>query len=175
MNKASVKKLLWLIIPSALLIGLDQFTKIEAVMRLAGGKTFVIIPGVLEFYYIRNTGAAWGMLAGARTFFIILTCFVVAAAVYVCMRIPDLSRYKMLMTSIIFLVSGAVGNLIDRVMLHYVRDFIYFSLIDFPVFNVADMCVTACVIALIIGICFIYKDDDLAFLKPGHGKKGDLS
>ncbi|MCH3986863.1 MAG: signal peptidase II [Lachnospiraceae bacterium] len=172
MNKTSLaKKLLWMIIPSALLILLDQFTKIEAAARLAGKSPFVIIPGALEFYYIENTGAAWGMMAGARTFFIILTVIVIAAVVYVVMRIPDLSRYKMLMTSAVFLIAGAVGNLIDRVILHYVRDFIYFSLIDFPVFNVADMCVTACVIALIIGICFIYRNDDFAFLRLHQNKQ----
>ncbi|MGI5988903.1 MAG: signal peptidase II [Lachnospiraceae bacterium] len=172
-SKKLAAKLLWLIIPSALLIWLDQFTKMEAAARLSGGNSFVIIPGVLEFYYIENTGAAWGMLSGARTFFIILTVIVIAAAVYVVLRIPDISRYKMLMTSAVFLISGGIGNLIDRVWLHYVRDFIYFSLIDFPVFNVADMCVTACVIALIIGIVFIYHDDDLAFLNPARSAKKD--
>lgn len=170
-----VKKLLWILVPSALLILLDQFTKIEAAARLAGRAPFVIVPGVLEFSYIENTGAAWGMMAGARTFFIILTLIVIAAVIYVVIRIPDISRYKMLMTSAVFLISGAVGNLIDRVMLHYVRDFIYFRLINFPVFNVADMCVTACVIALIIGICFIYRNDDFSFLRlhcPGKQAEG---
>lgn len=170
-----VKKLLWILVPSALLILLDQFTKIEAAARLAGRDPFVIVPGVLEFSYIENTGAAWGMMAGARTFFIILTLIVIAAVIYVVIRIPDISRYKMLMTSAVFLISGAVGNLIDRVMLHYVRDFIYFRLINFPVFNVADMCVTACVIALIIGICFIYRNDDFSFLRlhcPGKQAEG---
>ena len=174
-RRNSVRKLLWLIIPSAFLILLDQFTKVEAAARLAGREPFVIIPGALEFYYIENTGAAWGMMAGARTFFIILTLIVMAAVVYIVMRIPDITRYKMLMTSAVFLIAGAAGNLIDRVLLHYVRDFIYVSLINFPVFNVADMCVTACVIALIIGICFIYRDDDLAFLKlrrSGEPDKG---
>ncbi len=170
-----VKKLLWILVPSALLILLDQFTKIEAAARLAGRAPFVIVPGVLEFSYIENTGAAWGMMAGARTFFIILTLIVIAAVIYVVIRIPDISRYKMLMTSAVFLISGAVGNLIDRVMLHYVRDFVYFRLINFPVFNVADMCVTACVIALIIGICFIYRNDDFSFLRlhcPGKQAEG---
>ena len=73
-----------MIIPSALLILLDQFTKIEAAARLAGKSPFVIIPGALEFYYIENTGAAWGMMAGARTFFIILTVIVIAAVVPCC-------------------------------------------------------------------------------------------
>ena len=58
-----------------------------------------------------------------------------------------------------------MGNLIDRIFLHYVRDFLYFVLIDFPIFNVADIYVTLSAVALIIMILFVYSDDDFAFLK----------
>ena len=58
-----------------------------------------------------------------------------------------------------------VGNLIDRVMLNYVRDFIYFKIINFPVFNVADICVSLSMVALVVVILFVYKDADFYFLK----------
>ena len=65
---------------------------------------------------------------------------------------------------LVFLSAGAAGNLIDRVSLHYVRDFIYFSLIDFPVFNVADIYVTCSVFVLAYLIVFHYREEDLSFL-----------
>jgi signal peptidase II len=72
----------------------------------------------------------------------------------------------------VFIAAGAVGNMIDRVFLGYVRDFLYFSLIDFPIFNVADIYVTCATILLILLLLFYYKEeDDFAFLSPG-GKKG---
>jgi signal peptidase II len=65
----------------------------------------------------------------------------------------------------ITLFSGALGNFIDRIELSYVRDFIYFKLIDFPVFNIADIYVVLSAIALCILVMFVYKDEDFAFLK----------
>ena len=65
----------------------------------------------------------------------------------------------------ILLAAGAIGNFIDRVRFGYVRDFIYFKIINFPVFNVADCYVTVSVIIFIILILFVYKnEDDFAFL-----------
>ena len=66
---------------------------------------------------------------------------------------------------IIFLSAGAIGNYIDRVSNNYVVDFIYFSLIDFPVFNVADIYVTVAIFFLLILILFYYKDEDLDEIK----------
>ncbi|MGN1147674.1 MAG: signal peptidase II, partial [Lachnospiraceae bacterium] len=62
------------------------------------------------------------------------------------------------------LTGGALGNMIDRIRLGYVVDFIYFSLIDFPIFNVADMCIVVSVIILGILFLFVYKEEDLSFL-----------
>ena len=63
------------------------------------------------------------------------------------------------------ITAGGIGNLIDRVRLNYVVDFIYFSLIDFPVFNVADIYVTVSMFLLLILVLFYYKDEDFQFLK----------
>ena len=70
-----------------------------------------------------------------------------------------------------FVTSGAAGNLIDRIFLHHVRDFLYFSLINFPIFNVADIYVTLSAIAAFILVIFVYKDDDLHFLKNHPAEK----
>ena len=78
---------------------------------------------------------------------------------------PKSKKFLPLNYIIVFLIAGAVGNYIDRIINHYVVDFIYFSLINFPVFNVADCYVTVSVIILFILILFFYKDEDLDYLK----------
>ena len=61
----------------------------------------------------------------------------------------------------VFIASGAIGNLIDRIVLKYVVDFLYFELIDFPVFNIADCYITISVIILAIMLIFYYKEEDI--------------
>ena len=80
---------------------------------------------------------------------------------------PQNKKYTALNYIIVFLIAGAIGNYIDRIANNYVVDFIYFSLINFPVFNVADCYVTVSVILLFILILFYYKDDDLEEIKQG--------
>lgn len=64
----------------------------------------------------------------------------------------------------VLLAAGGLGNFIDRLFLGYVRDFLYFKLIDFPVFNVADSYVTIGLVILIILIMFVYNEKDFGFL-----------
>ena len=101
-----------------------------------------------------------------------VTLIALAAVLYVLLRMPLKRKYIVLRFLMVFIAAGAVGNMIDRVFLGYVRDFLYFSLIDFPIFNVADIYVTCATILLILLLLFYYKEeDDFAFLSPG-GKKG---
>lgn len=88
----------------------------------------------------------------------------IVVIVLIYLRIPNGKKYIPLRITLIMIAAGAGGNLIDRLHLGYVRDFIYFSLIHFPVFNVADMYVTIAVFFLILLILFVYKEDDFAFL-----------
>jgi signal peptidase II len=122
-------------------------------------------------YYLRNSGAAWGMLSGKINLFLVFTVIVMLIVTYVIINLPATRKYMPLLITCTLLVSGAVGNFIDRVRFGYVRDFIYFKLINFPVFNVADCYVTVSVALLIILILFVYKEDDFGFLKLS--KKGD--
>ena len=123
------------------------------------------------FSYLRNSGAAWGMLSGKINLFLVFTVIVMLIVTYVIINLPATRKYTPLLITCTLLVSGAVGNFIDRVRFGYVRDFIYFKLINFPVFNVADCYVTVSVVLLIILILFVYKEDDFGFLKLS--KKGD--
>lgn len=145
---------------------LDQLTKYFAVLYLKGQAAAVLIPGVLELRYLENRGAAFGILQGGRTIFLIITPVVLLAAAYVLFRMPDGGKYRILHVLLDCIIIGAIGNMIDRVRLDYVVDFIYIRLIDFPIFNVADMFVS---IATVIGAVLllfghIYRDEDFHFL-----------
>ena len=141
----------------------DQFVKI-AVTCLKGKSSKVLINGVLEFYYHENKGAAFGILNGQRVFFILMAVVVLLVILYFIMKLPAEKKYIKLNIALTFVLAGAIGNTIDRISLGYVRDFIYFSIIDFPIFNVADMYITVSTFLIIIMILFCYKEADLEFL-----------
>ena len=125
-----------------LLTLIDLFTKKQAVILLKTRPSFSVIPGVLEFCYLENYGAAWGMLRNFRWLFLLIVAVLLIAFPYLYAKIPDVKRYLCLKILFLFFLAGALGNGIDRLVYGYVRDFIYISLIDFPVFNLADCYVT---------------------------------
>ena len=144
-----------------LLIGLDQIVKFLITSHMALYDTIPVIKQVFHITYIQNKGAAWGSLQGKRYFLLAITILVLAFLVYFYVRMLKLNRYKDLRILFIFVFSGAVGNMIDRIRLGYVIDMFDFRLINFPVFNVADIYVTCSMIILLVFILFKYKDNEL--------------
>lgn len=144
---------------------LDQFTKYLAVQHLMNKDDIILIPGVLQLHYLENTGAAFSLLEGKQLLFAIITPILLIIMAYILIRLPQNKKYTLLNYIIVFVIAGAIGNYIDRVTNNYVVDFIYFSLINFPVFNIADIYVTCSVIALFLVILFYYKDEDLEEIK----------
>ncbi len=145
---------------------LDQFTKYLAVLYLKDSRPIPLIDGVLELRYLENRGAAFGVLQNQKIFFVIMTCLVMAIVLYVLWKMPAAGKYRLLHVLGAVLMAGALGNFIDRLRLDYVVDFVYISLIDFPIFNVADMYVSfICVIGLFLVFFGHYKEEDFAFLK----------
>jgi len=143
-----------------LLVAVDQLTKYWATTCLQPVVDMPLWDGVLHLHYGRNTGAAFSMLSGggARWFFIIVTLVVVVLVGWYLVR-----EYKRLPTlmrgALTLLLGGAVGNLIDRIAFGYVVDFLYVKIIDFPIFNFADSCIT--VSAVLLAICFFRYGDTL--------------
>lgn len=108
---------------------------------------------------------AFGMLQGKIPLLITLCLLFFCVFLYIYIKIPKTRYYLPLICTALVLAAGAVGNLIDRVFRGYVIDFIYFSLIDFPVFNMADIYVVCSGIFLVFCVCFKYKDEsDFRFL-----------
>lgn len=158
--KQRIRHLIYIII----LVAIDQVTKYWANTTLKGNEPITLIPKVLKLQYHENTGAVWGILSGKTDFLTILTVVLVIILVYIYFKIPRTKRHLPLQILWVFILSGAVGNFIDRVSLKYVVDFIYFELIDFPIFNLADCYLTvSSVLLLILGI-FYYKEEDFDFI-----------
>ncbi|MBD5547480.1 MAG: signal peptidase II [Lachnospiraceae bacterium] len=164
MSKHKVKLLILDLLLLILLVVVDQFTKYTAVLKLKNQPAFNIIDGVLEFNYLENRGAAFGMLQNQKSFFVFVAVIFLGVIVYVLAKTPNDKKYTRLHFLLVMIAAGAIGNMIDRLKLDYVVDFIYIVLINFPIFNVADMYVTFSTFILIIQILFVYKENDFHFL-----------
>ncbi len=143
-----------------ILCAIDSFTKKLASAFLKDKDDIVIIPKVLVLRYLENTGAAFGLFKGMSVIFIILSIAVCFYIVFTLLRMQADKRFLPLRIDLFVLMAGAIGNLIDRIRMGYVVDFIYFKLIDFPIFNVADIYVTVSIAVLVLLLLFYYKDDD---------------
>ena len=150
-----------------LLVILDQITKNLAVVNLKDKPPYVIWDGVFELHYLENKGAAFGMLQNQKVLFVTIAVVILVIIGYLLIKLPRNRHYAMLEILLVLIAAGAVGNMIDRVEFNYVVDFFYFKLIDFPIFNVADIYVSVSCVFLAILVIFFYKDEDFDFL----GKK----
>ena len=150
------------------LTALDQWTKKLAVTHLMGKRPYVIWNGVFELFYSENRGAAFGMLQGKQALFLIITLCVFSAILYALIRLPAGRRFLPMELCLTVIAAGAAGNMIDRVSQGYVVDFLYFKLIDFPIFNVADCYVTVATVALMALFLWFYKEEEVEILFPGR-------
>ena len=153
------------IIIAIVVLILDQLSKVWVVNTLKTAKDIPLINGVLHFHYAENTGSAFSMMKDVKWYpiFVAIVAVIVAifAIVYVFTR-----KYKMhwLETlSIGLVIGGAIGNQIDRLRLGYVLDFIYFKLINFAIFNVADSALVVGALLLAFYIMVIHDKHTTKF------------
>lgn len=142
-------------------IFLDQITKYLAVVHLKEKEAYVLWDQVFQLEYLENRGAAFGMLQNQQIFFFFSVILISAVVVWFYLRVPMEKKFLPLRLCAVFITAGAYGNFIDRLRLGYVIDFFYFKLIDFPVFNVADIYVTISTIVFCLLLFFYYKEEDL--------------
>ena len=133
--------ILYLVAFLVIVIG-DQVTKIIVDHTLSLGASYAIVDNFFYFTYAHNTGAAWGMLAGKISLFLIVS--IIAAVGIIYYFIKSESYQKLTRFGLVLVFGGLIGNLIDRLAFGYVRDFIDFIIFgyNFPIFNVADMAIT---------------------------------
>ncbi|MDD7209299.1 MAG: signal peptidase II [Lachnospiraceae bacterium] len=154
------------LVPFCILLLADQLTKLWALRVLRPISAISVIPGIFELLYVENRGAAFGILQNRQWFFLLISFVVLFGLLWLSGKIPEETRFHPLRVCLYFIGAGAVGNMIDRIFRKYVVDFIYFSLIDFPVFNVADIYVTVSAVALVGLILFYYGDEDFERIFP---------
>lgn len=148
---------MWLYIPMIIiLIIADQGLKFWISVNIKLGTSQVILPNVLALTNVRNDGAAWSVLSGQQWFFTVITIVALGLMGYFFWKLRSDNLY---MLAISLLIAGTLGNFIDRIRLGYVVDMFEILFMNFPIFNVADMCLTFGVIIVIIALIKDEKDE----------------
>lgn len=146
---------MWLYpILTVLLLIIDQLLKWAISANLALNYSVVVIPGVMALTNLHNRGAAWSILEGQQWFFTVIS---IIAIVIIIWLMYHFRRNRPVMVCLCMILAGTLGNFIDRLRLGYVVDMFETLFINFPVFNIADCCLTLGVIAL---AWLIIKEDD---------------
>lgn len=143
-------KKIFLVVFITLLALVDQITKLLIVNNIDLNNSVVIIKNFINFTYIKNYGVAFGMFNNLTYFVILITI------VFFVILTKELRLYfnkKMIFISYCLVIGGLLGNLIDRIFLGFVRDFIDINFINFPIFNFSDIFIVAGTILLLIA-CF---------------------
>ena len=140
-----------------LLVVIDQGVKFWVRSSIPLGGHVPFLPGLLELSYVKNTGAAFSILT-QHTWLLTLISLVVSAAVAYALA-KDLMPSRLGRLSLALILAGGVGNLIDRAVLGFVTDMFATTFMDFPVFNVADICVVIGV-GLLVVCTFLFSDGE---------------
>ena len=160
------------IVTVLLSVAADQLTKLAAVRLLKPGSV-TALPGVLDFTYVENRGAAFGILADHRWVFLVLSAAAIAAIfAYIIISKP---RSRLLLISLGLIAGGGIGNMIDRVRLGYVVDFIDVTFVKFYVFNIADSCVCVGCALLILWMILSERADRKEERGGGAGNGDEAS
>lgn len=160
MKDTKLKRYIIPLLNILILVGFDQFTKLLIKNNMELYESKPLINGVFSITYIQNKGMAWGMFQGKRVMFIVVTIILLCGCIYVYKNIIDKEKYIAMKIVLVLLISGAIGNFIDRIAFGYVVDFFDFNLINFPVFNIADIFVVVSMFLGMFLLIFYYKEEE---------------
>ena len=158
-----------------IILMLDRASKYFINIKIKGHPSLPLLPGFLELNYLENYGAAFGMLKNQKYFFVMITGILLLTIIYIIFKSPSKSKYIGLHTALVFIGTGALSNTCDRLFYGYVVDFIYLYEITFPTFNIADIFITIGTVLLIILMIFVFKEDDLNFLRFKEKRLRDIN
>lgn len=161
-----LKKKYWIFL-SIVLVALDQLTKYLVNAKIPVGESIEVIPQFFHLAHVRNEGAAMGILQGQRWIFMIFTSIVIVAAIIVMLSGKIKNHWGIVAVSLV--LSGGIGNMIDRLFLGEVIDFFSFVFwgYEFYVFNVADIFV-CCGVAILAVYILFSKDFDSPNIPEEH-------
>lgn len=147
----------------------DQLIKNAVDANIGLYETRKFIPHVLSLTHIRNSGAAWSILEGRTWLLIALPAvMIIAALVYM---YHERGKSRLALISLALVVGGGIGNLIDRVRMHEVIDYLKLELFDFPIFNFADMCVVVGAVLFCVYMFFFSDADEKESVKTDKNVK----
>ena len=143
---------------AAVILALDQWVKYWITANLPLGESMPLLPGFMQLRTVHNFGAAWSSFSGMRWLLVGVTSVIVLAVAYVLVR--RIVRHPLGVAACFLILSGGLGNIIDRVRLGYVVDMFDFQFMNYPVFNVADIAVVCgAVLAAVYYLWFYEKYD----------------
>ena len=143
---------------AALLLGLDQAFKAWVVANLPLGETMPFLPGIMQLRTVHNYGAAWSSFSGMRWLLLGVTSCIVLAVLFVVLR--GYVRHPLGLLAASLILSGGLGNIIDRFRLGYVVDMFDLTFMNYPVFNIADICIVCgCILGCVYYLWFYEKYD----------------
>ena len=143
---------------SLAILALDQWVKYWITVNLPLGESMPLLPGFMQLRTVHNFGAAWSSFSGMRWLLVGVTSVIVLAVAYVLVR--RIVRHPLGVAACFLILSGGLGNIIDRVRLGYVVDMFDFQFMNYPVFNVADIAVVCgAVLAAVYYLWFYEKYD----------------
>ena len=144
---------------AAALLALDQWLKLWITANLPLGQSMPFLPGLVELHTVHNYGAAWSSFSGQRILLLGVTVVIVGAVLFVLVR--RIVRHPLGVAACSLVVSGGIGNMIDRFRVGYVVDMFHFEFWpSYPVFNVADICVVCGAVLGAIYYMWIYEKYD---------------
>ncbi len=153
------------------LLAADQILKYWITQNLALYESMPLIPGLVELKYIQNTGGGWSILSDYTWLLSLLTSIILV--VVLILLIKGIIRHPLGRWGCVLLLAGGLGNLIDRFRLGYVVDMFNFQFMDFPVFNIADICVVCGMALAAVYYLFFYDKYDAKPRRDAHGDPSD--
>lgn len=158
-KKFGLSAILAIVIGVVVLAG-DLFSKYLIEASMMEGEVASFLPGFMNIIVVHNNGAAWGSFAGKQVMLIVLTFILIAIflAFYIVKSIKSTKPVSVTLGVAVGLIAGGCfGNLYDRLVFGYVRDFLNFEFMNFPVFNIADTALCVGIVVLCVYFIFIYS------------------
>ena len=143
---------------SLAILALDQWVKYWITVNLPLGESMPLLPGFVQLRTVHNFGAAWSSFSGMRWLLVGVTSVIVLAVAYVLVRC--IVRHPLGVAACFLILSGGLGNIIDRVRLGYVVDMFDFQFMNYPVFNVADIAVVCGAVLAVVYYLWFYEKYD---------------
>ena len=147
------------IILAVILFIIDQATKYIALTKLKPLGSVTFIDGFMDFTFVENRGAAFGILNGRVWLLLVIAAVICIVIIAAMLKMPNTKEYKWLKWSLMLILAGAIGNVADRLFRGYVVGFFEFTFIKWPVFNMADIYVVIGTIVMAVLVLFVIKDD----------------